>query len=102
MRTIRNLAFLALAVTYAWAGPRPVAAADCDWNGICEGEEWTIYYMCGDCGNTYCTNFCETHDQYWMADQCYYSYGWDFVQGGCDSMGSTQGCDAWWECTPPI
>jgi hypothetical protein len=102
MRTIRNVAFLVLVVLCAAAKQQTVAAKwDCDWDGICSAEEMQVYYMCGDCGNTYCSNQCSEQWDYGYCEiQCWGYNGSSPVDYQCDGMSGAQTCD--YGCSCPI
>jgi hypothetical protein len=100
MRMIRNVSFLFLLAAFAAASPAPARGADCNWDGVCDPEEEQIYYMCGDCGNSYCTNQCDDlYTQYYCEDMCYGS-GLVYDSSFCDSMSGHQDCDFECYCVP--
>jgi hypothetical protein len=104
MRTLRNLLFLGLLGLVLVGRQQPVQARwDCNWDGICDAEEMNIYYMCGDCGNTYCTGQCGSiWDEWWCEVLCWGTWGTDVEYYYCDGDTGHQSCDRECWCYPPI
>lgn len=104
MRAMRNVCFLAVLSLMMLGRTQPAKATtwDCNWDGICDSEEMTVYYMCGDCGSTYCTNYCEEHDWYWCDTMCWGDHGGYAIGLDCDSNTGAQDCDWRCYCSPPM
>lgn len=102
MKLARNFAGLVVIVTALSLRPIAAASSDCNWDGICDEQEMITYYMCGDCGNTYCTNYCEEHDDAWCDVECYATMGGEVWFVLCDDNSGQQGCSYECYCRPPM